>query len=204
MSNPVNLSPLAKQVCYILTGGNTAYCNFRFGTQSVSQSKFQEVAAYISMGAIQVTEMPSSTQTAAEYYPCTMHPDKKATLQVKATLNQANHIAVSNVIHEATHATQDIQRLMLAQEDAEAAAYIAQAVYFHHQRFLEAPVTGDSAADAIMKVAFDIASANVGGFIVDAADEERLRKAILAHPHYRSNIDPLFKYRFPGVAIPPY
>jgi hypothetical protein len=204
MPNPVKLSPLAKQVCYILTGGDTAYCNFRFGTQLVSQTKFQEVASYISMGAIQVTEMPFGTVTAAEYYPCTMHPDKKATLQVKASLNQADYIAVSNVIHEATHAMQDIQRLILAQEDAEAAAYVAQAVYFHYRRFPEAPVTGDFAADNIIKVAFDMASANVGGFLIDAADEERLRKVILKHPHYRSNIDPFFKYRFPGVAIPPY
>ncbi|MDG4550584.1 MAG: hypothetical protein P9F19_15130 [Candidatus Contendobacter sp.] len=203
MPTPVKLSPLAKQVCYILTGGDTAYCNFRFGAQQVSQAKFQDVAWHISVGAIQVTEMPSGTETAAEYYPCTAHPDKKATLQVKASLNQADHIAASNVIHEATHAMQDIQRLILAQEDAEAAAFVAQAIYFHYHRFPEAPVTGDSASDAIMEVAFDIASANVGGFIVDPADEERLRKIILAHPHYRSNIDPVFKYRFPGVAIPP-
>ncbi|MDS4057268.1 MAG: hypothetical protein RKP73_01675 [Candidatus Contendobacter sp.] len=203
MPTQVKLSPLAKQVCYILTGGDTAYCNFRFGTQMVSQAKFLDVAWYISVGAIQVVEMPSSTGTAAEYYPCTAHPDKKATLQVKAPLNQADHITASNVIHEATHAMQDIQRLILAQEDAEAAAFVAQAVYFHYHRFPEAPLTGDSPSDTIMKVAFDIASANVGGFIVDATDEERLRKVIIEHPHYRSNIDPFFKYRFPGVAIPP-
>jgi len=203
MPAPVKLSPLAKQVCYILEGGNTAYCNFRFGTQLVSQAKFLDVAWYIAAGAIQVIEMPSGTGTAAEYYPCTAHPDKKATLQVKSPLNEAHHITVSNVIHEATHAMQDIQRLILAQEDAEAAAFVAQAVYFHYRRFPEAPLTGDSPSDAIMKVAFDIASANVGGFIVDAADEARLRKVILEHPHYRSNTDPFFKYRFPGVAIPP-
>lgn len=164
--------------------------SFKLGHIQIHGTDYVRVTGKIESGAIQIVQVMSDTSGLARY------SWKHATVLVGPS------ITPSQVIHEATHAAQDIHAKPWKFYDAELAAYVAQAIFrllspssltntpistrpsLERAALLPCPLSKTGQTDALRNAATEIARRLLTKTAVHQHDVERLRIAIKAHQVY--------------------
>jgi len=202
----------ADQIEHVLRSAPVQRIRFRCGRTWVDGAQYLAIADGVHAGNIRVSETVADEDAAAAYSFTTTDTFEADTFYLGPSFDFSSVLKLGLLVHEATHAIEDYQRLGLNVIDGECAAYVAQAAYFIARgttwadkvRVARAAEhrTGRPEMDTLIEAAHATATrilANPRECTVTDAELAALRPAISALPPYADRVDECCG--FDGIAV---
>ncbi len=173
-------------VDFLTTDPNISKINFKFLAYKIYPAGYaRDVAGCIKSGKIRINRRFSDWgrgDTGGSYMP----GDDKYSLSAAFDLKQVYYQII--LVHESTHAVQDYQKLgMVKRSEAEAVAYVAEAVYVQAKGLAPIKDPATHRPDPIRVAADNVATAILGGqYEVNANLAATVTAAIARSTHYGS------------------
>lgn len=165
----------------------THLVNFALGPIRVTPALLADVGTAVAAGKIKVMIDPTISHNA-------IYNAKSNQLQLKSNFSAPGLLERALVVHEATHAINDMRKLGLTPNiDDEAVAYIAQALYLYGNHPVKSDRLKDpknAAADRLYAAAYAAAVAIVGkkNAAAIAGEVSKVRAALKTVPQYKNTI----------------
>lgn len=198
----VELESLTSGVRWTLYSTGLFWINFYFGGTWIDTPGYFALAGLIGAGRLKIRHTPERF-TGPNGGGSGEYDSKNDTLHFKWSSVQSPENA-GLVIHESTHALCDKYRSFMSKASAEAAAYVAQAIYLRLRsgNSGERLRSGHPAKDMVYQIAFELADKVIGGGSITPSEEVNLKCAVLNHPLYKVKIgDPVEPLtEFDGIA----
>ena len=171
---------LSTLVRSILSRPEVAKIDFTLGGLRMAPSSFGLVREYILRGKIAVAYSPTLGAGAAKY----RYAENKLVMGFRAADVTADGEAL--IVHESVHIACDLSALSVKTGIDEAAAYVAQCLYFYYrnEKLLSEPGVEPTFADPILKEAWSVAMKARSTKTVPDEDIKGLLKAISKHHLY--------------------
>ena len=164
----------------ILMSSACQQINFYWAGQHIDGSGFCYIALALTSGGIKVLEGTMPVNVGAFY-----SPDKN-TITIPSSFDFSVDSNKMSIVHESTHAIQDAEiKGQLRGVDAEAAAFVAGALYIIYSGSSYSPTPGGT--HPAFAIAQGIAQSISGnpGYAIDPTTMAPLRTAILGDPTYQ-------------------
>lgn len=129
---------MRNMVAKVLARPEVAKIEFSLGKISISSASFKKVGVCIRSGKIKVTHTPKLGRGTAKYR------YTKNTLFLGFSSVSGNADSEALIVHECTHAACDIDGKKLLVSQSEAAAYVAQCLYYFYRNEVELSKPGVS------------------------------------------------------------
>jgi len=170
---------MKNMIITVLSKPEVAKIKFSFGAISINSTSFRNVKNAVTTGKITVSYNAKLGAGRATY----RYTHNTLFAGFKATAGIADREAL--LVHECTHAASDIAGKKMLVKESEAAAYIAQCLYFYYknEKAIKAGAT-PTFKNNILKSTWSIAMKAVGNSSLSAADVKPLMDAISKHPLY--------------------
>ncbi len=174
------MGSLESMVTTVLSKPEVAKIKFSFGVVSIDSSSYLKVKNAITGGKIKVSYRASLGPQRAIY----RYTHNTLFVGFRTAAGNADREAL--VVHECTHAACDIAGKKMLVKESEAAAYIAQCLYFYYknEKAIKSGAKPTFAND-ILKTAWAAAEKVAGGGALSSADLQPLFSAISRNPIYR-------------------
>ncbi len=153
---------------------------FKSGSISIDSQSFQQVKTKINGGNIKIVYKAKLGGKKAIY----RYTHNTLFVGFQATGGNADREAL--LVHECTHAALDIAGKKMLVKQSEAAAYIAQCLYFYYKN--EAAIKKGSKpqfANALLREAWKVAMKAVHNSTLNNTDIQPLLTAVANHPLYK-------------------
>jgi hypothetical protein len=170
---------MKNMVITLLSQTEVSKIKFSFGSMSVDSKSFQQVKAKVSSGKIKIAYNAKLGPKVAKY----RYTHNTLFVGFKTTGKNADREAL--LVHECTHAASDIAGKKTLLTHSEAAAYIAQCLYFYYKN--EAKIKKGAKptfAQAVLREAWKVAMKAVSNSTLSNSDVQPLFKAIAKNPTY--------------------
>lgn len=170
---------MKNMIITLLSKPEVSKIKFSFGTISVNSATFQKVKNAVKTGKIKVSYNSKLGVGQAKYR--YTHNTLFAGFRSTAGITDRESL----LVHECTHAAFDIAGKKLVRQNSEAAAYIAQCLYFYYKN--EKAIKAGSKPTfkhTILKAAWAVAMKAVVNSTLSAADLKPLMDAISKNPLY--------------------
>jgi len=163
---------------------STLRVSFSFGAVSVGNASFKAVVTALEADKIKIVVNPKLGANTAIY------SWKKNRFTFGFSTAAGNADRESLVVHEAVHAGFDAAGSPMGVKQSEAAAYIAQCLYYYYRNETEfAGGKSPSFGDPILKAAWPVSQIVLIRPALTDADVAPLLDAIAKHPLYKSRAD---------------
>ncbi len=165
----------------------TSLVNFTLGPIQVTAALLADVGKAVAAGKIKVVIDPTISHDA-------IYNAKSNQLQLKRNVSAPGLLERALIVHEATHAINDMRKLGRTPNiDDEAAAYIAQALYLYRNHPVKTDRLkdkGNPAADRLYAAAYAAAVAIIGkkNAAAVAVEVSKVRAALKLVPQYKKTI----------------
>ncbi|TQV72484.1 hypothetical protein [Denitrobaculum tricleocarpae] len=165
----------------------TSLVNFTLGPLQVTTALLADVGKAVAAGKIKVVIDPTISHDA-------IYNAKSNQLQLKRNVAAPGLLERALIVHEATHAINDMRKLGRTPNiDDEAAAYIAQALYLYRNHPVKTERMkdrGNPAADRLYAAAYAAAVAIIGkkNAAAIAVEVSKVRAALKLVPQYKKTI----------------
>lgn len=155
---------------------------YGFGTVYINAMNFEGVKQALDDGKISAKYSSKLPANSAKY----VYTDNKYVLGFRQLRGDSNREAV--IVHESVHAIFDVEVKPLAVKDSEAAAYIAQSLFYYF-RNRDALANGNTVTfkDPILKAAWDVSKLCRHRSKLTDAEMQPLFDAIAAHKLYKDS-----------------
>lgn len=174
----------------VLSKPEVAKIDFTLSAIKIDGSSFKRVRTAIQQAKIKVVYSSDLGKAVAKYNYI------KNTITVGFSAVKKDGDLEALVVHECTHAACDIAGKKLLVVESEAAAFVAQCLYFYHLNAAELAKPGVSPtfADPILKAAWAVAAKARSKSVLSSADIEPLTAAVTMHAKYKSRHSELETY----------
>lgn len=175
---------MADIVTEVLELPSTLRIAFSFGAVTVGNAGFKSVVDALAAGKITIVVNPKLGANTAVY------SFKKNRFSFGFKGAAGNGDRESLVVHESVHAALDVSKSPLRVKQSEAAAYIAQCLYYYYRN--ESEFSGGRSptfGDPILKAAWPVSQIVLTRAKLEDADVEPLFKAIAEHALYKGRAD---------------
>jgi len=171
-------------VTEVLDLPSTLRISFSFGAVTLGNASFKSVVTALAGGKITIVVNPKlGTNTA-------IYSWKKNRFTFGFSGAAGNADRESLVVHESVHAALDAAASPMAVKQSEAAAYIAQCLYYYYRNETEfAGGKTPSFGDPILKAAWPVSQIVLTKPALTDADVAPLLTAIAQHPLYKGRAD---------------
>ncbi len=163
----------------ILSKPEVAKINFSFGGMNIAPKSFQQVKSAITGNKITISHDAKLGFGQAKY----RYTHNTLFTGFKTTGGNTDLEAL--LVHECVHAACDIAGKKMLVNQSEAAAYLAQCLYFYYMN--EAAIKGGATPtfkNSILKAAWPIAIKAVSNSALSTSDVQPLLTAVSKHPTY--------------------
>jgi len=184
------MGALETQVVKVLTKAETGKIKFSLGVISIDSNSYKQVKTNIDNGKIKVVYDSKLGKNAAKYR--YTHNTLFLGFQLADTGDRE-----ALIIHECTHAVCDIAKKALLVSQSEAAAYVAQCLYFYYlnEAALAKGTVQPTFKSGILQAAWDVATKARQNSSLSDKDTEKLIAEIAKDPAYKSKQS----YAYDGV-----
>jgi len=183
------MGDLEKKVSYVLTKTETGKIKFSLGSISIDSNSYKQVKTQIDNGKIKVVYSKEIGANAAKY--------RYTHNTLFLGFQSVNDIAKEAlIIHECTHAAFDIAKEALLVSHSEAAAYIAQCLYFYYcnEQALSTGNVKPTFKSKILKAAWNVATKALQNSSLSDNDIKELLAEIVRDPVYKKRHKQQEKY----------
>lgn len=173
---------MENMVCGVLARPEVAKIKFTLGPVSISSHSFKQVEDNILNGKIKVVFTPKLPANNGKY----RYTHNTLFLGFMAAGDNIDKQAL--IIHECTHAAMDIVGKALMVSHCEAAAYVAQCLFFYYVNEVELSEPGvkPTFQSAILQEAWKVAEKARTDEVLSEEDIDQLLKEIARHPLYKT------------------
>lgn len=173
---------MKKMVCEILAKPEVAKIKFTLGPVTIEPHSFTQVEESILNGKIKVVFTPKLPANNAKY----RYTHNTLFLGFMTVGNNIDKQAL--IIHECSHAAMDIAGKALLVSHCEAAAYVAQCLFFYYtnEADLSKPGVKPTFQSAILQEAWKVAEKARDHEVLNDEDIAELLKEIAKHPLYKT------------------
>lgn len=170
----------------VLKDKNTRRISFTLGNAKVNSAEYKLVAAALKDKSIAVSYNKDLGSDEGRYH---YKPRNKFIMGFNAV--GANESRMALVVHEASHAVFDLNKTKLKVKESEAAAYIAQALYFYYAWGYdeEGEFEEPTFSTGILTASWAAAKSVAGGGSPSDDELSEIYKELDKHSHYHGRLD---------------